>query len=1658
MKRIGLVCVMFSALELIWLGSLSWAANTNADYAAQPPFVSGVVTPNILLLVGNSGSMAVRAHCGGDGPFALVSSPVQCRSAFDKTVAKTGVFNEMSCYTYNTANTRFEPTVPKLLIQDPCPNTDWDGNFLNWVTARRMDLVKKVLIGGQCAVARAVDGTCPPSGTPSKVTLTGQDTFASGTPATVVTTDDRDPAHIPDKPYGVFGGVSQADLVGRIPTTARGNDPNQFLIFTVGSPAPAFFCVFDAVQFPGCNQTDTAFPAPGAQSYAIRVVVPTEPPGTLQAQSNGTVRWGLEQFNASHGGQVLVGVGSLQTKNWATGTWTTSPNNTVAMIQGVQALFPATGAAGNVPPAPLAETLYEGIRYLAQIPPSIPGDTYPMAFSGPAFGGSGPGELGRASEVSALSGVESCPGGYIANACGRDPYFFGSNHSPAWASPSAVVPCCSSFILILSDGEPRGDNQLPGVLQDIAHSVHGTHCSAGDPTKPCVGHKTDYDLSGNHFVDDVALWGHTTDLRQATIPVINEAGHDVPGMQNVTIYVFLANFGNVCTPASPCISGFVRGAVPGAFIACGEGTVLSPTSPCTSGVAVVLGEEPLQLTAKNGAFNDLNGNNLPDLQSEWDVVNNYTGTPGPDGLPDAFFESSTAQDMATRWSAAISSILRRASSGTSVSVLASSSSGEGAVYQAYFFPATAVTIGLATSQVLWTGFTQGLFIDKFGNLREDYGASGCTGSPDGQLILTHDCIIKVRLDTNSTSPTFGQVLIDRFKDDGTAPGSVAGDGIADTTTPFQTVVLMNNGISNVQPMWEGGRRLALLDPGATCESANTWPKSGNMTQSGNTCRRILTWADLSNGNGINANERLEFSTANAFTLCPYLGGRAVAYCTGDNTALITVADISVDPNLTGCLGITRRTCAQNEATGIINFVRGCSVSVCPEQASLRNRTFNVLNDVGATVQKVWKMGDSVYSTPTVVGAPRERFDVIYGDATYAQFFQRYKDRRQVVYIGANDGMLHAFNAGFFQVGNVTGSLAPVQARFTTTPKQPASTTDCSALPCNASVAQYSFRSDAPPLGAELWAFIPQDLLPQLRWATSKNYDHVYYVDLKPVITDARIFTADADHPGGWGTILIGGFRMGGSCTNCTGNKAVPRVVQADFNYNGTITDTGNGTTGSDYRVFLSSYFVMDITNPENEPTLMQVFRDKDLGLTTAAPAVLRTNPLTDAKTSSTGEKWWVIFGTGPTHYDAFSSQNAKFFAVDLKVGPSYAALNQTSGVVTGTTCLLTSPCIAIKFGIGEVGDVTGTDSVFAFDTGQSGAFMADVVTLDFNLDFRVDVIYAGSVICNGTTTSTGCTGTGPVWRGAMWRLTTNTGNTDPRTWGVTSAPTTLISTFAYTTPQATTCTNPSSCKVGPITTTPALTQDDTNSIWLFFGTGRFYTNNDKTNKDIQHFFGVKDCIVNGTCTNQAVERNNLFNSSNVVVCGSCASGTSVSTTGSTTLFTIAFSAGGGSLVNTIQNMDGWFSTFNDPTAPLQTPPRSAMTPGERNLSSPTLIGGTVFLTTFIPTTDLCQISGTGQLYAVFYKTGGPYTGSAIGAVTSGSSTLVSKSISLGQGLPSQMAIQIGAQGTGTSGTTSGSGCAGRITGFIQASTGVLGQVCGTSALSSWSRMMSWRDL
>ena len=187
-----------------------------------------------------------------------------------------------------------------------------------------------------------------------------------------------------------------------------------------------------------------------------------------------------------------------------------------------------------------------------------------------------------------------------------------------------------------------------------------------------------------------------------------------------------------------------------------------------------------------------------------------------------------------------------------------------------------------------------------------------------------------------------------------------------------------------------------------------------------------------------------------------------------------------------------------EVNNIIKWIRGL------DQTGMRSRQVGVdLNHDGVAESSVtWRLGDVIHSTPTAVSRPNEGYHFLYRDNTYAAFVNQYQNRRHVIYFGGNDGMLHAVNGGFYDAPN---------HRF------------CRSEDC-------MLETLAPELGAELWAYVPYNLLPYLKCLTDPDYLHQYFVDSSPRIFDVQIFNPDSVHPYGWGTILVVGMRFGGSKT------------------------------------------------------------------------------------------------------------------------------------------------------------------------------------------------------------------------------------------------------------------------------------------------------------------------------------------------------------------------------------------------------------------------------------------------------------------------------------------------------------------------------------------------
>ncbi len=1397
------------------VGAGTVQAQTMDQYYGVPPFVSDQVAPNIILVLDNSGSMSgLGCDRNDDGDCVDAADLV-----FTDTTNWSGYFDSLTCYTYDTGDTRFEPATSKATLATACSGTQWDGNFLNWATFRRFDALKKAMSGGDCFVARAADGTCPTNGSPALKTVRAQ---ASGVNTEIALVN-------------FSGGAGANTYMGRIPSADRGGNPATIYIGT----DDAYFCVDNDSTFDiNCGDSFSQ------RKYELKIGYSVEPTGVIQ-QIGASARFGLFEFKPTgDGARMLVGVGSRQSIDFSGTTVETFNTNTAAMLDAVQESFPSTWT-------PLSESLYETIRYVAQINSTYLAGSYvyPIAFSGGnsngvSFQGTGTGSVGG-SEISVLTGAEVCPPGYITNACGRDPYFFGSNHTPAWASTSTQVACCKTFVILVTDGAPTQDTNIPAGLQDYAHGRHGIHCVGADtssPTPPIDGtcnahssttaafllgeHKTDYGSSGNHYLDDVAYWAHTNDLRPCNgsadglIPVLNVTGHCLQGFQNATVYTFFA-FGNIA------------------------------------------GREILMHTAQLGGFEDSNNNSIPDLVSEWDKVINATGAPGTDGIPDNYFESTNVDDLQDRLMATITAILRKSASGTSVSVLSSSSTGEGSIYQAYFFTSD---IGQSGANVKWTGYAHGLFVDGFGNFREDT-------VKDGVLDYKSDLIITTRFDNNPLSPTYRKVLVDKYVD-------LNGDGVADSATP----TILGDDLKNIKPIWEAGAELA-----------NTPSAS----------RKIHTWVDLNNNDVVDPTEQIDFNTVNCNALKDYLR-YAGDTCSGGSNAM-----------------------------NLINFVRG------DEVAGLRTRMIET--PVGSGTFKVWKLGDAIHSTPTIVAAPRARFDLVYGDADYNAYYVKYRNRRQVIYLGANDGMLHAFNGGFYHRGDDAATPGTVEhGWFTKTPAD---------------------NSGGPSLGAELWGFVPMQLLPQLQWLAKTDYTHVYYVDLKPTVADVRIFTPDADHPGGWGTILIGGFRMGGSCGRCVAGSGAPPMT---------------ATIGGVSRTFYSAFFVLDITNPEVDPKLLWTFSDVDLGLTTSTPTVVRANPNSDAITSQVNEKWYVVFGSGPNGYQAdlpsTPTQTAALYTVNLKTGPGSANTNVTR----------------MQMGIWR-------------------SFVSSLVSADKNLDFRTDVVYGGRTMHDGAL----------PWRGKMYRLTMSCAAAPcmPTSWGIANGasrtPTEMIDFFN----------DPvlGTVEVGPMTAAPIWTIDDSNQVWVFFGTGRYLGNSDKVDNNIQRLYGLKDKVVNGTCTETSTvscHANDLVDATNAVVCIVCSGMTNQVTDPTNPGVTTFNGTGANSMIGLVASKDGWRVTLPGPVS-INNAGIITNYSAERSVTNAALFGGTVFFPTFAPTSDFCGSDGSSYLYALFYKTGTASTSPVIGTSTVGSNTNVTTKVSLGVGMASALSVHFGYEGGGGGGTGSG---------------------------------------
>ena len=145
------------------------------------------------------------------------------------------------------------------------------------------------------------------------------------------------------------------------------------------------------------------------------------------------------------------------------------------------------------------------------------------------------------------------------------------------------------------------------------------------------------------------------------------------------------------------------------------------------------------------------------------------------------------------------------------------------------------------------------------------------------------------------------------------------------------------------------------------------------------------------------------------------------------------------------------------------------------------------DDTGNMVPSV--LGDIVDSSPVYVGEALNALSDVYNPG-YSAFVGRMKSRQPIVYVGANDGMVHAFDG----------------------------------------------RIDHADGGDEIFAYIPSFLfagvtdptVDGLAALTDRNYVHRFFVNATPSVGEADFARTNGQSGSGdWRTVLVGGLGKGG---------------------------------------------------------------------------------------------------------------------------------------------------------------------------------------------------------------------------------------------------------------------------------------------------------------------------------------------------------------------------------------------------------------------------------------------------------------------------------------------------------------------------------------------------
>jgi type IV pilus assembly protein PilY1 len=258
--------------------------------------------------------------------------------------------------------------------------------------------------------------------------------------------------------------------------------------------------------------------------------------------------------------------------------------------------------------------------------------------------------------------------------------------------------------------------------------------------------------------------------------------------------------------------------------------------------------------------------------------------------------------------------------------------------------------------------------------------------------------------------------------------------------------------------WKGQLLAFQINLNGTIDATSAWDASTRVNaQNYDTGREIITWNPLVDnpaggtveGAGIPFRAPADYTSPNSLT---ELSSDQISYLmTSAPFSIASVDPIEINEN-------------QSYLEDAVNFLRG------DDSNELGGRGFRLRNSI---------LGDIVNSDPKYVAAPNSRYPDALEAKSYADFVSDNASRQGVVYVGANDGMLHGF------------------------------------------------RDDT---GDEILAFVPNKVYQNLDALLIPKYEHRYFVDGGSNIIDVYLPNMpdpDSATNGLWRTVLASGLSGGG---------------------------------------------------------------------------------------------------------------------------------------------------------------------------------------------------------------------------------------------------------------------------------------------------------------------------------------------------------------------------------------------------------------------------------------------------------------------------------------------------------------------------------------------------